>query len=255
MGLNEITGLVAAAGATLAAIGAVVLLFFAARQAREMVEARYALARPLVYPTDAPPLQPGIGGDPNQERFNAHAQPDHPVFRNIGTGPALNVWCVMFGPRPTQPQQVLADRRTAIVDDPIPAGKECPADSAVGRTTLDGDTTLDGNPLHMLYAPAEPTPQEVMVHDVIRIVARYTITYHDIFGHRYAAIFDFTFLHNWHCVGFFRIKRDIQELNRERRAARMGAVMATPQQRPRLPERAWEWVRHPLKAWKGRDRS
>ena len=58
----------------------------------------------------------------------------------------------------------------------------------------------------------------------MRILARYTITYHDIFGHRHMSIFDFDFLRHWRCVGFFRIDKDLEELNRERRTARMEAA-------------------------------
>jgi hypothetical protein len=246
MGLTEVTGLVAALGATIAAIGAVVLLVYARRQAREMVEARYALSRPLVIPTGKPPLR-GQGEVYGTQWFDLVAPPNQPIFRNIGPGPALNVWCVMFGPRPSEPEHEVAQRRTAWVDVPIPAGEEHLADCEQGRTTLDGNATLDGNPAHTLYAPTEPDQQDVMLRGVTHILARYTITYHDIFGQRHAAIFDFTFQHRWLCVGFFQIERDIEELNRERYAATMGAVTMPTQQQPRLAERVWERVRHPRK--------
>lgn len=173
-------------------------------------------------PITPPPPRGGQGKD--VEQFDPHVAPDRPVFRNIGTGPALNVWAVIFGPRPTVPSEMLPQRRTVIVGVPIQAGTEHDRDSAVGRTSLPGEVTLDGNPEHTLYAPPEPTQGDVMLRDTMRILARYTITCEDIFGRKHMGIFDFDFLHQWRCLGFFPIPKSLEEVNRERYIARMEAV-------------------------------
>ena len=160
-----------------------------------------------------------------------HAPPDRPVFRNIGTGPALNVWAVIYGPRPTDPAWTAPEKRSVIVEVPIGASEEHDGDGALGRTMLDGDTTLDGNPEHTLYAPAKPTEGQVIVHDTVAVLARYTITYHDIFGDKHMCIFDYDVLHHWRCLGFFPITKDLQELSRERHTAVM-EVATNPERLP-----------------------
>ncbi|MGZ6375557.1 MAG: hypothetical protein ACXWPI_12660 [Ktedonobacterales bacterium] len=48
------------------------------------------------------------------------------------------------------------------------------------------------------------------------ILARYTITYHDIFGRRHAAIYDYDSQHRWRSVAFLtNIPQDLEELNRQ----------------------------------------
>jgi hypothetical protein len=213
MWLTSIAGLIAALGAAGAAGAATWLLVYARRQAQEMVEQRYAQAQPLVTPLTVPPLRDVANG--GAEEFYPQAPNDRPHFRNIGTGPALNVRAVIYGSRPTVPSQVQPERRMVIVEVPLASGEEHDGDGAVGRTMLPGDTTLDGNPEHTLYAPPEPTLGDVMVRDTMRILARYTITCRDIFGRRHMAIFDYDFLHQWHSIGFFLIPKDLEEASRD----------------------------------------
>ena len=206
---------------TAIAIGAVIvvawLLWQTRRQAQEMLEARYAQSRPLVIPVDGPPLR----GDGVREEFDPYAGPDRPLFRNIGPGPALNVWAVIFGPRPTVPSALHPERRTVIQQVPVAAAGESYGYGAAGFTIIDGETTLDGRPDHTLYAPPEPAQGEVTGHAAVRILARYTITYHDIFGRKHMSIFDFDLRHHWRCVGFVaNIPKDLEEVNREQYVAR-----------------------------------
>ena len=156
MWLSDLTGIFTALGALVAAGAAIRLNFYARQQAQEMLEARYDQSHPLVVPLSEPPMQ--RAGEGPREDFFAHAAPDRPSFRNIGTGPALNVWAVIYGPRPTVPSQVLPPMRSVIVEVPMAAGEERGGDGAVGRISLDGDTTLDDDQEHTLYAPVEPTP-------------------------------------------------------------------------------------------------
>jgi hypothetical protein len=122
MWLTGIAGIIAALGAVGAAGAATWLLIYARRQAQEMLEARYAQSRPLVIPLSAPPLLGAADGI--REDFYPHAPPDRPGFRNIGTGPALNAWAVIFGPRPTVPSEILPERRTVFMEVPIRPGEE-----------------------------------------------------------------------------------------------------------------------------------
>jgi hypothetical protein len=182
-----------------------------------LLEARYAQSRPLVIPVDGPPVR----GDGMREELDPYAGPDRPLFRNIGTGPALNVWAVIFGPQPTVASALGPERRTVIQQVPLPASGEAYGYGAAGYTVVDGGTTLDGDPNHALYAPPEPTQGEIEGHAAVRVLARYTITYYDIFGRKHLSIFDFDFRHHWRCVGFIaNIPKGLEEVNREQYVAR-----------------------------------
>jgi hypothetical protein len=222
MSLTDVTGLIAAMGAVLAAVGAIVLLFFAAKQTQEMLKSRRAQYLPLVIPETDPALRSSLGAEGSEEFF-AGAPPSSVAFHNIGTGPAFNVRAVCFGPRPTSSELTLASRRTAVFTFPLRAGVTDHGDESEGNSVIRGEDSIDGNPEHAFYAPATPSQGDVTLPDIASILARYTITYRDIEGRRHASQFDFDSKHHWHYVGSFDISKDLQELQRKQKEANAAA--------------------------------
>ena len=72
-----------------------------------------------------------------------------------------------------------------------------------------GEATIGG---YTLYAPLVPSAAERWQKGSPIAVARLTITYHDIFGHKHATIFDYMAWRQWRYVAFLRnIREDLED--------------------------------------------
>jgi hypothetical protein len=199
------------------------------KQEQEMLETRRAQYLPLVIPMSGPPTRsPAPGGEYFDEYFDAEMPltppQDYFILRNIGPGLALNVWLIIFGPPTEYHAHLLAPRRAAVLTVPLPPNETGEARTQ-GTLAVRGTMSIDGNPEHILYAPPTPTVADMAFRDISAVLARFTITYHDIFGLKHASQFDFTRQHRWRCVGFFPdIPKDLHELHREQYTANMGGA-------------------------------
>lgn len=203
---------IAASAAVWAAVASSVLLWFSRQQVREALEMRYAQQRPLIVPEEAPKLQQAADG---REYLDFQGPDSAQPIQNIGLGLALNVWGVIFGP-PQEGSNTLEQRRTFMSAMPIPSGAGDKPFSRIGVTELPGTASVDLKGKYTLSAPPTPTLQETLKADLPTIIARYTITYHDIFGRRHASIYDYDAQHRWRSVAFLsNIPQDLEELNRK----------------------------------------
>jgi hypothetical protein len=220
---DQHAGSFGALGAIAAAAAATVLLIYMRRQTQEMLETRRDQYRPLLIPVNGPPT--GTPADGGKEWFDPDAPNSMVKFKNIGPGPAHNVWAVIFGPPPAPSEGILARRRTVILSLPIAAGQEGEDIGRAGVTVMGGDMSIVSDPQITLCAPAEPTMVQVIQQDASSVLARYTITCCDIFGRTHASVFDFTAQHRWRTIGFFAgISKDLEQVHRESFTARMTAV-------------------------------
>src|SRR6266567_3552509 len=126
---------------------------------------------------------------------------------NIGTGPAFNVHCVLYGYDNAYSNQFISWN-----NGPIGPGKDETIRSRhpdQGELWLDRNDSIDGeHTLH--YSPAGPNPNQAQ--------ACLTISYQDLFGNKLVSIFDYTSYHQW--VRVFvsvpsspKITLDLKELN------------------------------------------
>lgn len=127
-------------------------------------------------------------------------------LRNIGVGPALNIYGILFGPPyittpPTPPRE-----RYVVWNYPaLSPGQEGDKITLQQFTNISSETTIEG---YSLYVPDDV--------DHIAIIARFTITYHDVFNRKHASIYDFHAQYGWICRGHFpNIAYDIRELDRQ----------------------------------------
>ena len=127
-------------------------------------------------------------------------------LRNIGVGPAFNIYGILFGPPlittpPTPPRE-----RYVVWNYPaLSPGQEGDKITLQQFTHLSSDTTIAGYPL---YVPDD--------NDHIGIIARFTLTYHDVFSRKHASIYDYHAQYGWRSRGHFpNIDQDIYELDRQ----------------------------------------
>ncbi len=116
-------------------------------------------------------------------------------LKNIGTGPAFNIYGVLFGPPyittpPTPPRE-----RYVVWNYPaLSPGQEGDKITLQQFTNISSETTIGGYPL---YVPNDA--------DHIGIIARFTLTY-----------YDYQAQYGWMCRGHFQnIEHDIRELDRK----------------------------------------
>jgi hypothetical protein len=195
----------AAVGA--AAIGALRLIKVTGQQVQQTLEARYDQYRPLLVP-DGKSFELIIGQSNDLEGrgyvFVELSGCQYGIYlHNIGSGPALGVWGVIYRPPPVSGDR--PNHHFFKYGTPILAGQTEESASAEGTVILSGDVTIDKEGKHTLYAPPLPSLGEVLTGSAPTTLARLTITYKDIFNRKHASIFDFGLDKEWRAVdgGFF----------------------------------------------------
>jgi len=141
----------------------------------------------------APLLQYGLG-------------PDKAIIdglQNIGTGPAFNIYGILFGPpfQNTPPRERYIIWNYGFLPTGI-LGKEITLSQG---SSLPSETTVSG---YTLYVPDDAQH--------IGCIARLTLTYHDIFGRKLASIYDYQNRLGWICVKHIEnLEHDIYELDEQ----------------------------------------
>jgi hypothetical protein len=177
-------------------------------QVKVSQEQQYNQFRPILYP----------GGD--LEKFvdrtsgKIHVQwgyqnQEMAGLCNIGVGPAFNIYGVLFGPpvnsQPPQERYVLWNYPALSPGVPGDKITLSPGSSIASDTTIKGFT---------LYVPDD--------EDHVGTLARFTLTYHDVFGRKHASIYDYHSVMGWISRGHFSdIEKDVYELDQEAPATKM----------------------------------
>jgi hypothetical protein len=125
-------------------------------------------------------------------------------LQNIGVGPAFNIYGIFFGP-PFQNQPPHNQRYCVWNYGVLSAGATGEKIKLSQGSSIKSTTIIGG---HGLYVPDDE-------NHLGRIV-RFTVTYHDIFGRKFASIYDYQNVLGWMCVGHFEdIEMDIYELDQQ----------------------------------------
>lgn len=124
------------------------------------------------------------------------------ALQNIGVGPAFNIYGIFFGP-PFQNQPPFTQRYAIWNYDSLPAGATGNQCELTQGTSVKSTHEING---HVLYVPDDA--------DHIGRIVRLTLTYHDIFGRKFASIYDYQNVLGWICVGHFdNLNLDLYELD------------------------------------------
>ncbi len=124
-------------------------------------------------------------------------------LKNIGTGPAFTIYGILFGPQvnsqPPRDRYVVWNHPALTPDvtgDKITLLQGC---------HISSDTIIKG---YTLSVPDDA--------DHNGVIARFTLTYHDVFGRKYASISDYQSQIGWMNRGHFSdIEHDIYELDQQ----------------------------------------
>jgi hypothetical protein len=124
-------------------------------------------------------------------------------FKNIGAGPAFNIYAIVFGApfqgHPPHERYVVWNYNNGILE----AGEEGPPLALSQGSSVESTNIIDGVPL---YVPDDPHHNGVL--------ARLTITYHDARERRYASIYDYQKFIGWMTVkNAENIEHDLHELD------------------------------------------
>jgi hypothetical protein len=185
-------------------------------QVRQALEAEYDSRRPLLVPVGSLPLRV----DDNRKAFDFNQAECPLTLRNVGSGVALNIRAVMHPPRPQESPAFVTSRQTLWLGTPLAAAESIETKTKVGMTIVSGDANVGSDPSYTLYAPRVPSLSETLRIATPHVVARLTVTYHDVYGRKHASVFDYTDQEMWICAGFARaIPQDIEDLDREERIA------------------------------------
>ncbi len=135
-------------------------------------------------------------------------------LRNIGVGPAFNIYGILFGlPLITTPPKPPTDRYVVWNHPALTPGESGDKITLEQSTNISSETTIGGYPLYV--------PDDV---DHIGIIARFTLTYHDVFGRKHASIYDYHSQSGWRNKGHFSsIDYDIYEIDRQTPANQQAA--------------------------------
>ena len=124
-------------------------------------------------------------------------------LRNIGVGPAFNIYGILFSPPVnSQPPRM----RYAVWNYPaLTPGVPGDKITLSPGSHISSDTLIKG---YTLYVPDD--------EDHLGVVARFTLTYHDVFGRKHASIYDYHSQIGWISRGHFSdIEYDIYELDQQ----------------------------------------
>ncbi len=125
-------------------------------------------------------------------------------LQNIGVGPAFNIYGVLFPP-PFQGVPPWNQRYVIWNYAFLPPGITGPDITLSQGSSLRSESTFNG---HVLYVPTDPQH--------IGRIARLTLTYHDIYGRKFASIYDYQNILGWICVAHLEgIEKDLQEMDEQ----------------------------------------
>lgn len=136
-------------------------------------------------------------------------------LQNIGAGPAFNIYSIFFGPPfhgvpPYNLRYVIWNYNFLPPDTP---GSKITLSRG---SSVKSETKIKG---HVLYVPDDAAHTACCV--------RLTLTYHDIYGHKFASIYDYHLVLGWICVGHFEdIELDLHELDEQAPMTRQSNQMA-----------------------------
>jgi len=131
-------------------------------------------------------------------------------LHNIGVGSAFNIYGIIFGPPyKTNPPAPPHERYVVWNYPALAPGQQGEKITLQQFTNIKSDTTIAGFPLYV--------PDDV---DHIGIIARFTLTYHDVFNRKHASIYDYQGQYGWMCRGHFNIESDIRELDQQTQGTR-----------------------------------
>ena len=127
-------------------------------------------------------------------------------LRNMGGGPAFNIYGILFGPPLiTTPPKPPPDRYVIWNYPALAPSQEGDKITLEQFTNISSDTTIGGYPLYV--------PDDI---NHIGIIARLTLTYHDVFNRKHASIYDYHSQFGWRSRGHIpNIEHDIRELDRQ----------------------------------------
>ena len=158
-------------------------------------------SRPILRPLNK--LEGLIDSQSGLVRWGMSAASMSPLkgFKNIGAGPAFNIYAIIFG----KPFQGYPPRERYVVWNYgiLEAGEEGPPLDLSQGSNIESSTTIEGV---QLYVPDDPQHNGVL--------ARLTITYHDARGRKYASIYDLQKFMGWITIRNAEdIEYDLQELD------------------------------------------
>jgi len=187
----------------------------AERQVEQTLQQRFDQHRPVIHPSGELPLTNG-----SQGYVVDWSKLESIELQNVGTGVALTICGVLFGPEPETPPRTRPTRCTIWREPPLlPGSPSRRVKLEEGRTVMNGDATIGG---HRLFAPRTPSRQERMHYDRYNVVARLTLTYQDIFRRKHAAVYDYIDLWGWQCTALLSgIAKDLEDVADEARMEMM----------------------------------
>jgi hypothetical protein len=207
----DVGSMIAAGAAFWAAVAATALVRKSQRQVEtaqrqnDLAQLEYfASNRPLVIPSGS--LGRGLNADGTS--FVDLNRPQPVEISNIGSGVALNLSLVLFG-SPSKPASgMLPNRVIAWLEPPLPAGSLRVVQLTPGASSFNGDVCIGNDSTMSLFGPPTPSYDEIALGAVIQILARLTMTYHDIFGRKHSSTYDCDVLGRWISRGY---KEDIPQ--------------------------------------------
>ncbi len=171
-------------------------------QVKVAQEQQFNQFRPVLYPGGS--LENIIdrsGGKP----FIKFGQQNQVIngIKNIGIGPAFTIYGILFG---SQVNSQLSQQRYIVWNYPALTPGETGDEITLRQGShISSDTIIKG---YTLYVPDDA--------DHNGVIARFTLTYHDVFGRKFASIYDYQSQIGWMNRGHFSdIEHDIYELDQQ----------------------------------------
>ncbi len=183
-------------------------------QIQQALEVQYDSQRPLIVPDGVLPIVQATDSLP------VGHQDQHPwldlgpsecsvILTNVGTGIALNVWGIIMGPESAYIGNDYPQRYTLNVTSVLHCGPREVVKAPKAGPTVWGKAMIGD---YQLYAPQAPPVADRLNKGASVVVARLTLTYHDVFGHKHATIFNYMAWGQWRYVAFLRnITEDIED--------------------------------------------
>jgi hypothetical protein len=173
-------------------------------QVKVSQEQQFNQFRPVLYPAgDLGPVVVNTSG-----KIEVDWSLRNPVIgglRNMGGGPAFNIYGILFGQDPGSNTTLHQQRYVVWNYSALSPGQEGDKITLQPFTHIRSDTIIDGYPLYV--------PNDV---DHAGVIARFTLTYHDIFGRKHASRYDYHGLYGWKIRGHSpNIDKDIYNLEQQ----------------------------------------
>lgn len=128
---------------------------------------------------------------------------------NVGTGVALNIWGVLVPPK-RLPQAPYSFSSQAHF---LP-GNDAEVTFRLGQFHFFAESDK--------FGAYNPWPSEELTpfhgSSILKYTARLTLTYLDVFGNKYASIYDYTVAGEWKVVKHFRVERDLEDMYKAKEA-------------------------------------